>query len=463
MTRAFDAWHLPGLERADLAIRTYEIGELAVRAPALAPAQLDRVLAHIAAARTSALVPATTHEIVAAIDAAAARIADQLSAEGVAARELLPAVTGYSRATVEDILQHMTRDWRADSLRMLLRSELGDAGSLDEPIPDPHTGRMVLMRGPRLAFQIFSGNVPGVAVTSIVRALLVKAATLGKTASGEPILSIIFMQALAAVAPRFAECVAITYWPGGSESLEATALQAADTVVVYGSGETVQAVAERMRPDARFIVHGPRLSIGIVGRAASATEAGAIARATAAYDQQGCVSPHVAYVERGGMLEPKELARAVAAELHELESRLPRRKLSHAEALAIRAARTQAEFRGIAGCDSEVFGSDDTSYTVIYDDDPALVVSCLNRTLYVKPMGDVNEIGALLEPHRNVIQSVALAGISAERMGALARALIDCGATRITTFEELPWPRMWWHHDGRGPLRELLTWHDMEV
>jgi hypothetical protein len=200
-----------------------------------------------------------------------------------------------------------------------------------------------------------------------------------------------------------------------------------------------------------------------VGRAASIKDAHAIARATAAYDQQGCVSPHVVYVESGGALEPKALARAVAAALGDLELRLPRRKLSHAEALAIRNARTRAEFRGIAGRDSDVFGSADTSYTVIYDDDPALITSCLNRTLYVKAIPDADEVPALLAPHRAVMQSVALAGISPAKTAALVHALVDCGVTRITTFEELPWPRMWWHHDGRGPLQELLTWHDVEV
>jgi hypothetical protein len=463
MNRAFDAWHLPGLERDELAITTYEIGDLAVRAPALVPEQLNRVIAHIAAARQHALVRASTPGIVAAIDAAAARIADRASAEGGAARELLPAVTGYSLATVEDILQHMTNDWRADSLRTLLRSEFGAASSVDEPIRDLHTGRLLLMRGPQLAFQIFSGNVPGVAVTSLVRALLVKAASLGKTASGEPVLPIIFMQALAAIAPQFAECIAITYWPGGSESLEAVALHAADMVVVYGSDETVQFVTQRSHPDTRLVVHGPKLSIGIVGRSATVADAAAIASATAAYDQQGCVSPHVVYVERGGNLEPKELARAVADALADLELRQPRRKLSHAEALTIRKARAHAEFRGLAGGDSDVFGSDDTSYTVIYDDDPVLIASCLNRTLYVKPIANVDDVPALLAPHRAVLQSAALAGLSAAGMNDLARALADCGITRITTFNDLPWPRMWWHHDGRGPLQELLTWHDVEV
>jgi hypothetical protein len=50
-----------------------------------------------------------------------------------------------------------------------------------------------------------------------------------------------------------------------------------------------------------------------------------------------------------------------------------------------------------------------------------------------------------------------------ERLQALARALGAAGATRITTFAAAPWPPPEWHHDGRGPLVELLRWTDLEA
>ena len=53
---------------------------------------------------------------------------------------------------------------------------------LDEFRPSGRGGGRQAAFGPRLAAHVFSGNVPGVAVTSLVRSLLVKAATLGKTA-----------------------------------------------------------------------------------------------------------------------------------------------------------------------------------------------------------------------------------------------------------------------------------------
>lgn len=442
---AFATWQLPGIDASQVTaqLRTFGTAELAVAQ--LTPAQLDRVCLHLAAAR-AALLATPTQDIVAAIDAVAARIAQ--SAE---ARTLLHAVTGYSPATIEDVLAHMTRDWSAPSLNALLVAELGSEQGIDRR-PQQRT----VARGPRFAYHVFAGNVPGVAVTSIIRSLLVKAPTLGKSAAGEPVLPALFARELKTVAPALAEALAIAYWPGGTEELEAIALHAADTVVVYGGDDVVRSISARARPDARLAVHGPKLSIGVVGAGAERGLPAAIAAATAAYDQQGCVSPHVVFVSREGP-DPVRLAQAVAGELARLAVSHPARRLAPAEALAIRAVRTRAEF----GDGREVFAPDDTSYTVVYDADATLVTSCLNRTLFVKPFTSLAGLRAVLEPHHAILQSAAVAGFDGEGKQQLEDLLIDCGITRITTFEQLPWPPMTWHHDGRGPLRELLAWHDL--
>jgi hypothetical protein len=273
------------------------------------------------------------------------------------------------------------------------------------------------------------------------------------------VLPALFARALREVDAELADCLAVVYWPGGTRELEAVALAAADAVVVYGGEDVVESVSGRTAPGTRLVVHGPRISIGLVSRNAGLGAARDIAAATAAYDQQGCVSPHVVYVETGGPLDPLALAQAIADELESLQATQPRRRINASEAVAIRDARTRAEFAGKA-----LFGPDHTGFTVIYDaDDDALVTSCLNRTLYVKAIADASALKAVLEPHRSLLQSVALEGFSSDEILPVATLLADCGVTRLTTFERLPWPPMHWRHDGRGPLQELLTWHDLDV
>src|SRR5690606_22077261 len=233
-----DAFHLPGLDPAevsDWSVREYANG-VSLRFPRLRPDQLAAVLRHLRERRARVLADRSAADIAAAIAAAAGRLARDDDARRRTALDALPAVTGYSPPMVRLVLDRMIEDWSEPSLLALLRSEFHDPGGLDgfRPHPAKQSGQRTRAFGPELAFHIFAGNVPGVAVTSIARSLLVKAATLGKTASGEPLLPALFAQTLADVDRRLGECLAVTYWPGGSEALEAAAFEAADTIVVYG-------------------------------------------------------------------------------------------------------------------------------------------------------------------------------------------------------------------------------------
>lgn len=466
-----DAYWLPGVGPGTSGgWAEHEFDGGTVRWPLLAPDDLRRVVERLAVSR-AALVHTPIARIVAAIDAAAARLADDADPLRRLALDALPGLTGYSPEMVRLVLDRMGADWRAPALERLLRAELPSPACLDGFVPDSGAGarRLVHATGPNLGFHLFSGNVPGVAVTSIVRSLLVKSPTLGKTASGEPLLPALFCRALASVAPELADAVAVTYWPGGSGELEDVALDAADAVVAYGGRDMLQSIRPRLTPGTTLLDHGPRYSFGIVGREALARGAAVataedVATAVATFDQQGCVSPHVVYVEKGGEVAPPELAGMIAEALERLGRSLPRGRISPAEAAAAHQARGAAEFRAIAGGDVRVFapaGQGGTDYTVVYDADPAFTPSCLNRFLWVKPVGDALDALALVAPYREYLQTVAVAGVG-ERLPGLALALAHAGASRLVAFADAPWPPPEWHHDGRGPLRELLRWTDLE-
>lgn len=462
-----DAFHLPGLREDEVRrweIREYDDGALRLRVPHLEPAALERILDRLRAARARHLAGRPVREIVAALDRTAAHFLEPESPVRALAEQALPAVTGYSSAMIRLVLDRMAADWRAPALEGLLRAELGDPAVLDGFQARPERG--VRAFGPELAFHIFAGNVPGVAVTSLIRSLLVKAATLGKTAAGEPLLPVLFAGTLARLEPELGDCLAVTYWPGGAEPLEEVALRGADTVIVYGGGEVVESVRRRLPAGSRLVEHGPRLSLALVAREELTQEraggaAAALALATATFDQQGCVSPHVAYVERGGEVAPEEFAALVAAALERVEEELPRGRLSAAEAATIHQLRGAAEFRAIAGRQVRVLASAGTEYTVIYDEEPGFTPSCLNRVLRIIPLGDLDGVPRRLAPFGSYLQTIGVAA-SAERRAALAEPLGQLGASRITTLEAMPWPPPTWHHDGQEPLRELLRWVDLD-
>lgn len=467
-----DAFHLPAL--ADPPTTTWSYGPphepVELRIPTLTPDLLGRQIEALLRARSRTLADRPVSEIVDVIDGVAARLLDADDQLRRTAEAVLPLVTGASPLMVGLVLDKMAADWRGDRLHALLAADLGSAAALDGYVDHPGQARprvRVTAVGPRLATHVFSGNIPGIAVTSLVRSLLVKSATLGKTAVGDPVLPALFARAIAEADPELGECLAVTYWRGGDLALERVALDASDAVIVYGGNDTIAAVRGRTPARARFLGYGHKLSFGVVAREALATStaealADAAALAVATFDQQGCVSPHLFYVETGGDTSPHAWAGMVAEALRRLEKELPRGAITPEESAAIRQARGAAEFAHIAGAGVELHASSGgTGWTVIYDPDPAFDPSCLNRLVRIKPVSDVGEVSGRIAGVGEYLQTVGLAGPD-DRFEELARALAVAGASRIAPVTAMAWPPPAWHHDGRPPIADLVRWCDWE-
>ena len=457
----FRAWHLPALPSPR--VRTLAgtaRGDLLV--PALSAADVAHT-AQCALAAGSTLRTLDTDDVIASIDRVARRFLDHADLLRAQALEWLPEVTGYGEAMTATVLDRMAADWTEPSLRRLLRAEFRNPRALERFVRHA-PGQRVRAVPPRLAFHILAGNVPGVGVTSMVRGLLVRAPAICKTARDEPILPVLFARAFAELRPELADALAVAYWPGGDADLEEPALTAADVVIHYGDRAALDQLRRRAPPHLRVLEHGPRLAFALVARehAHRAETAAATARAVAMFDQQGCVSPHLVYVEQGGRSEPRAFAAQVARHLERLADERPRGRLSTAEAAAAQQLRATVEFRGIAGQQTALWTGERLAWTVAYDPDPDFTASCLGRFLWVKPIPSLEQVFSHIRELRAVLQTVAISA-PARRTAALAEELAFAGCSRITTLAAMPFPPASWHHDGRGPLRELLRWADWEI
>lgn len=469
MPEPLDGFFLPGLRDGDVdRWETREAGAsvVAVRVPILNAGVITRMAGHIADAGGRAIRGMRQGDIVRAIDRVARRLLDHDDPLRLTAESALPALTGYSPAMIGLVLDRSATDWTRPALEALVRREF-PGGELERFVPMGGTGTRTMAVPSRLALHIGSGNVPGVAVTSIVRSLLVRAPAIVKTAAGEPLLSVLFARALSEAEPGLVDALAVLHWPGGGSTVEDEAIAAADSIVVYGGAETVRSIRRRAPARVRIIEHGPRASVGLVGRDALANQTVArtvavrAAWAIAMFDQQGCVSPHVLWVERGAV-DAGAFAGLVGSALDTVERELPRGAMTAAEAAAVHDVRTRTEFRAMDGQDVTLLEGRAATWTVIRDSEPDFEPSCLNRTIRIKSVERLEDVPDLIAPLRGFIQTAAMEGAGIRTVD-LARALSDAGATRITDFERMPWPPPAWHHDGAGPLRELVTWTDLET
>ncbi|HEY8475893.1 MAG TPA: acyl-CoA reductase [Chloroflexota bacterium] len=455
---------LPGLDERQVADwHTLRFGELALRFPKLTPELLAAVAERVAAARDAYLAELPVLRVAELLDRVVRRWLEPHSSWRRLAERLLPVVTGYPEPVVRKGLAGYLATFRLENTRRLLEEEFRDPRVLDEFRPRGAVGGRTRAFGPRLTTHVFSGNVPGLPAQSLACALLVKSASLGKVASEEPLFPALFVQSVAEVDERLAACFAVTWWPGGTEDLEAVAFGAAEAVIAYGSEAAVRSVKARVPLGVRFVAYGHKLSFGVIGREwLAADRADETARRAgydvAKYDQQGCLSPHVLYVERGGDLSPRAFAARLAEALDRYQRAMPRGRVSLEEAAAIRDLRASYEFRD----DAALFESPgDTSWTVVYDEDPTFEASCLNRAIRVKPVDDVDDVVEHVRPVRAYLQTCGV-GLDAPRLERLATALGRLGLDRICPLGCMPDPSPAWHHDGRFNLLDLVRWTDLE-
>jgi hypothetical protein len=456
---------LPGLDESSvLDWQSLRFGDdLELRYPKLTPDQLGAICDRLAANRDDYLADLPVLRIAELLDRTISRWLEPHSAWRHLADRLLPVVTGYPPAVIRKGLAGYLATFRLENTRRLLEEEFRDPRLLDEFRPRGAAGGLARAFGPRLTTHVFSGNVPGLPAQSLACALLVKSASLGKVASEEPLFPALFVQSLAEIDAQLAACFGVTWWPGGTAELESVAFGRSEAVIAYGGETAIRSVRQAVPPNTRFVTYGHKLSFGLIGREWLTPERADQAAERAGYDvakfdQQGCLSPHLFYVERDGQLPPREFAERLAAALGRYEDAMPRGRISLEEAAAIRSLRATYELRP----DAAIFESQgDTAWTVAYDEDARFEASCLNRTIRVRAVDDLADVPALVRPFRAYLQTVGFA-LDPPRLEPIATALGRLGVDRICPLGRMPDPSPAWHHDGRFNLLDLVRWTDLE-
>jgi hypothetical protein len=468
---ALEAFFLPQLgaeELKQLEWTTRCWGEVALRLPTVTPELVNRVCDRLLEAQASHLADRPVMDIADVLGRAVARWYDPEYPWRRLAEELLPAITGYAPEMVRRGLKEHLKTFRHDRLLRFLAQDFDNPLVLDGFQPNRAGGRSRVY-GPRLTTQVFAGNVPGAPAWNLVCALLVKSATLGKSASGEPLFPVLFAASVAEEDPGLASCLAVLHWPGGDEEVERAAFSRSEAVTATGGLRTIESVAARLPVGTPFVAYGHKVSFAVLGRESLALNryadtARRAARDVSQYDQQGCLSPHALFVERGGAVDPRTFAAALAAEMSRFQQVRPRARLNLEESTAIERVRSRYEFRTYDDDEKvQLFTSErGTSWTVVYEDAPErFEPSPLNRLVRVHPVEGIEDVEQLLVPVRRYLQTAGVA-CAPERLHRWAGVLGRCGVDRICAVGQMPDPAAGWHHDGRGSLAALVRWVDLE-
>jgi len=386
------------------------------------------------------------------------------------ALERVPAVTGFSRATLAYGLDRFFSQLTPQNLDALLEQDLGHTGRLDQVTAAGHEEkfrRSATATGPELLVHIAAGNLAVPVLMSLILGLLVRSAQFVKCASGASLLPRLFAHSIYDADPKIGACLELATWPGSNPQLSQLIFDEADCVTATGTDETLSAIQMRLPRKTRFIGFGHRVSFGfIAAEVLTGTHARRVAvRAAAdvaAWNQLGCLSPHVFYIEEGGAMPAEQFAELLSEELEKVEEAEPRGEVTLETAAAIQSRRSIYELRAAHGPETRVWTSfESTAWTVVYEADPQFQFSCLHRFIYVKPAASLTAALQAADVVRNQTSTVGLA-VPEHKAHELALELARWGASRVCPVGEMQNPPLTWRHDGRPALGELVLWTDCE-
>ncbi|MDZ4814965.1 MAG: acyl-CoA reductase [Verrucomicrobiota bacterium] len=337
----------------------------------------------------------------------------------------------------------------SDSLLNLIQTELGSPLVLDGFVN--LTGHSkVMAKGPGTILHVISGNVAQPGLLSLTFGLILKAHNLVKLPSHGNDRIIDFINKLPEPFSSSLEIVTHT---------NPEIIAKADVVIVYGNEETINHF-QRVTFGKKALLYGPKLSYGIIF---SEEQTKSIyedaARDASVYNQQGCLSPHVFYVQENGPDSPRAFAEKLAAAMDQFALLNPPTPLSLAESSAVVNLRSAYRFRAANDPRVLIFESKKpVDWTVIFEEESQFATSCLNRTIFVKPFVSIPDLVKATELVRPYLSTIGCAPLtSLTRDDALCLA-----ATRYCPIGKMQQPPLTWHHDGRPNLADLVTWIDIE-
>lgn len=138
-----------------------------------------------------------------------------------------------------------------------------------------------------------------------------------------------------------AELTASSRFEGEISLVGAIAPTDGDSVFAYGSDETLATIRRSLPSGVAFFGHGHGFGIGWIGDTERTTfDAEALARDIVVFDQAGCLSPRVVFVD-GTAREVTDVAERLSMALTRAEERVPRGKIDVASAaIYLRAMRS---------------------------------------------------------------------------------------------------------------------------
>lgn len=325
----------------------------------------------------------------------------------------------------------------------------------------PHAPRLgaVRTRAGALCVVVLAGNIAIGPARAVGLPLLFGLPVLARASTRDGALARLLEVALAESDPALSDAYRAVSFDAADAHLTRALLAQADVVSAYGSDTTLQAIRAQLEGRVRFIGHGHGLGAAYVARGALTSEASArrcasqLALDVAAYDQRGCLSPQVAWVERGAAVTGERFAALVSDELAQLGTTLPR------GSLPVSIASAQLGWRAVSAMRGTLF--EGASHAVCFEPEGALRVGPGYRNLQLLEVDGERPLFTELAALGDHLKCLGVAGV--DDVAALAARLPGGLAPRVCALGRMQTPPVDALHDGLAAWDGLLRWTELDA
>ncbi len=250
--------------------------------------------------------------------------------------------------------------------------------------------------------------------------------------------------------------IAVVFFEHSDQKANKQMAMMADARIAWGGAEAVGTVAALpSKYDCEDIIMGPKISLSVVAKEAISDERKArklarkIAVDASIFDQTGCASAHNVFVEKGAVVSPEEFASYLAGGMEKVAKQIKKGQMTAEEFAAVHSARGIYDFKG------KVYGDNESVWTVLYDDEPALNKPVYSRVVFVHA---VDKISDVLEFVSDDTQTIGLAA-NGDKALEFATKAAQQGAIRfpvpgkMLNFES-PW-------DGMFVMDKMVRWNTL--
>lgn len=312
-----------------------------------------------------------------------------------------------------------------------------------------------------LAAVLLSGNVLTAPARALLLPLLMGVPVVARVSSREQAFAALLHDLLSGGSPSMQALAGglalVTMDPttsAGARAFQAL-LGTADVVSVYGGDHTCAEVRRQLPPGVQGVEHGHGLGVGVIAAGANAdddaadTLAAAFALDVAAYDQRGCLSPQVLYVQEDGCVSPQRFAERLHHALRQLAVALPRGPIDH------HIGAQQLQYRGVGAALGRLFEGD--GWAVTYEGELPARPTPGFRNVAVHAYADPAALVSKLASLGRHLKVVGYAGDDAART-RFASSLPPSVAPRVCPPGEMQTPPFTCVWDGQPAWHGLVRY-----